>query len=201
MAGFSILQNTNPVGTLAQLAEVGLDPTVHASCSEPKEVDQPGKGRTVVNQGCVHWFNCPWKQRHNVAVRIIKPSSRGKRRIRENWMSCAEYLAGPSRWNGHNGVIVEVFGGEGAKVTLRGSLREEPKTPGSLATFKPSFWKEPVPVILSPADNPALVEDAAAAEMVKSAQERDGDAARRSALGLTPAAPAEETSAEAQPDA
>ncbi len=197
MAGFATLKNQNPIGTRPQLEAAGLDPRIYASCSEPKELDS-GQGLVVHNQGCAKWANCPWKKRENKAVRIIKPSANGKRRIRENWMSCSDYLAGPALLNGHNGVIVEVFGGEGTKVTLRGSEREEPKSPGAIATFKPIFWKEPVPPIMTPADNPALVEDAAAAQMAASAMDRNQEAARRQALGM---APREEPGAEAQPDA
>lgn len=189
--------NRSPVASLERLKELGLSVVDYGSCSEPRKVEIEGKGRVLVNRGCIYRHECRWAhvpmpdpdaehmrpRPRMVKTRIIKPSPTGRGDImRESYCSCFQWHEGLKNRDGQNNELTEVVGGEGDPVILRGT-REEKRLDGSLS-FPPQPIHETIPVFPDPSEAQALSQDVYTAAIKKSAKEDRRQQRRDQRMGI-----------------
>lgn len=195
------MQNPNrtPIGSLERLKELGMDVVEYGTCSEPRRVDVEGRGRVVVNRGCIFHYDCPWAsvpmpdpdgehlrpRPRFVKTRIIKPSGTGRGDImRENYCACFQWHSDLKQRDGKNDEMTEAETAEGKTYIARGT-QEEKRADGTLA-FIPKHWTATIPAFPDPTEIEVLSQDVATSAIKKSARDARRQRARDSRLGLGP---------------
>ena len=183
-----------PIASLARLKEIGLDHTKFGSCSEPEEKRTKQRGRIVVNRGCNFQHECTWANTlehmqvregetdprpRYVKTRIVKPRDGGGDSLRDNYCPCFMFHDGLKQRDGKNGELVEVIGGEGDKIQLKGSEPKGPAVVGEPTIWIPRLFATTIPRFPDPEDVPELAEE------VSSAKLRADSAIRRRTEGRT----------------
>lgn len=191
-----------PIASLERLKALGLDTGTYGSCSGALK-KQTRKGTKIVNVGCKHHPDsggeCPWAltlqhmqkrdetdvipRARNVGTRLVKPSStRPGDDVRENYMSCVQYLDDLATRDGLNGLLAEVICGEGGTVTLCDS--DAVKDASGNIIWDRNDKPKVVPRYPDPTEVPALVGDLRAGKIRLHNVERKRQEERSARLGL-----------------
>lgn len=183
-----------PIASLARLKEIGLDQTKFGSCSEPEEKRSKNRGRVTINRGCTYEHECRWahnlehmqlkdgedqpRPRH-IKTRIVKPREGGGDIVRDNYCSCFQWHDGLKQRDGKNLEIVEVIGGEGDKIQLKGSEPKGPPVVGEPTVWISRLFEKVIPRFPDPEEVQELAEE------VQSAKLRSDSTIRKRAEGRT----------------
>lgn len=181
-----IHQTPVPVGTLAELEEQGLDPTVYASCSRPNPVTQV--------QGCPYFGKCRVSARgvsgpRNYGIRVIKGRAQGGGMV--NTMVDCMWLADHVHDIEANGGSVKVIAEEGQEFEKVTRIAVSNQT-GEVEKNK---WNKDVhredrriKVLVKPwprpNENRELLQDVLRAEVSQEERERRSDEGYARNLGL-----------------
>lgn len=195
-----------PIASLERLKQLGLNPGIYGSCSgEVKK--QTRKGTVLANVGCKHHPDsggeCPlamsvkyMKPRdatdtiprvRNVGTRVVKPSAtRPGDEVRENYMSCVQFLDDLRTRDGRNGLLAEIVCGEGGTVTLSDS--DAVKDAAGQTIYNRVDRPTEVPRFPDPSEVPAMVKDLSAGKVRLVNTERKRNEERGERLGIMPVA-------------
>jgi hypothetical protein len=187
---------SHPVASLAVLKRTGMDLKKFGCCAK-REKD----GKETVVLGCEHHRTCPWAAEpvpdatvgeetiegglrpRNVKYLLIKPTTDGKRKVKEGYCACYDFHENFGKLHGNNKVVCKVTGGEGASYQARGSKKIPTTVPGQEATWEPVFWSATVPPFRPPAYDDLVAEEYAEKVIQQIAKEDDGDAIRAALSG------------------
>jgi hypothetical protein len=189
-----------PIASLPRLKQLGLDPRKFGSCSEPEEKRSKQQGRVTLNRGCNYEHECPWahnldymllkdgetdpRPRH-LKTRTVKPRPDGGDTVRDSYCSCFQWHDGLKQRDGKNGEIVEVIGGEGDMVQLKGSEPKGPPVAGEPTVWIPKLFPTKIPRFPDPEDVPALADEVQSAKLRADSTIRKRAEGRTQRLGLT----------------
>jgi hypothetical protein len=177
----------DPIGTLAEIAELRLDPRQYGTCSEPvKNHDGSWKSR-----GCDSYLDCPFSEKDkagpfNGGVRLVKTTSLGVRKIVQWKDTCFGYLARKEHFEVQD-FPYELIAREGeASFKELGSTFRDETIPGQgLVRFVDDrVMVSKIAAFPRPGTNPTLVQESLAAEITEDARAKHKAAQTAEVLGL-----------------
>jgi len=184
----------DPVASRDVLVRNGMDLKKFGSCSRRVKEE-----KETIEAGCEHHRACQWANEvvpdvvvedekvegglrpRNKKYLLIKPTTNGKRKVKEGFCACYEFHENFGKLHGKNGIVCKVTGGEGSTYQARGSKKIPATAPGQEATWEPVFWSATVPTF-KPPQRDELVTEEYANKVIAAMEKGEDEEAIRSAL-------------------